>query len=78
MLLQFLNLNLNSKVPRGSGSVVKWTIQGTLRGIEWKWICTCIDLKTGTTAVATKSSRNGAMEWAFEDLFKKLARQGDL
>ena len=57
---------------------MKWNIQGTFRGLEWKWICTCIDLSTGITEVKTKASRDGAMEHCFSALFQKLVAKGEL
>ena len=63
------------QIPRGKGCNIKWNIQGTLRGFEWKWICTCVDVCTGTVEVQTKSSREGAMEHCFKRLYSKIAKE---
>ena len=66
------------QIPRGKGCNIKWSIQGTLRGLEWKWVGTCIDKCTGITEVHTKYSRDGALEHCLTALNKKLLQKGEL
>ena len=66
------------QIPRGNGCDIKWSIRGTLRGLEWKWVGTCIDKCTGITEVHTKYSRDGALEHCLTALNKKLLERGEL
>ena len=62
-------------MPRGSGCSVKWNIQGTLRGLEWKWVCTCRDTCTGLTEEQIKKGRDGALKHCLTALFQKLGKE---
>ncbi|XP_019850501.1 PREDICTED: uncharacterized protein LOC109581126 [Amphimedon queenslandica] len=69
-------LGESGEIPRGTGGcVVKWNIQGTLRGLKWKWVCTCRDTCTGIVEVQTKYSRDGSLEHCLTHLFQRLGKE---